>query len=127
MPVSFEYVTKETATNLWRNRMMALAGILTVAVSLSLVGTALLLRQAVNRQISTWSNNVSLQVFMEANASKDQIAYVGNELKQTPQIAGCNYLDHEQSYNQARSVLSDVPSALNVLTPAITPTVYRCQ
>ena len=65
MAVSVDYVAKETAQNLWRNRVMAIAAILTVAVSLSLVGTALLLRQAVKRQIGEWSNNVSLQVFMD--------------------------------------------------------------
>ena len=76
MPASLEYVAKETATNLWRNRMMALAAILTVAVSLSLVGTALLLRQSVNRQIGQWSNNVSLQVFMNADATPQQLALI---------------------------------------------------
>jgi len=29
----------------------------------------MLLRQVVNRQIGVWSNNVSLQVFMNANAT----------------------------------------------------------
>ena len=45
MPVSVEYVTRETASNLWRNRLMTIAAILTVAVSLTLVGASLLLRQ----------------------------------------------------------------------------------
>ena len=38
MPISAGYVARETVTNLWRNRMMAIAAVLTVAVSLSLVG-----------------------------------------------------------------------------------------
>ncbi len=38
MPVSAGYVSKEAATNLWRNRLMTVAAILTVAVSLALVG-----------------------------------------------------------------------------------------
>src|SRR5580704_18155861 len=44
-PVSLEYVVRETGANLWRNRLMTIAAVLTVAVSLSLVGAALLLRQ----------------------------------------------------------------------------------
>src|ERR1700733_5597767 len=110
MAVSFEYVAKETATNLWRNRVMALAAILTVAVSLSLVGTALLLRQAVNRQIGQWSNNVSLQIFMNANATKQQTQAVKATIAQTPQIkhGGCTYLNHEQSFEEAKRVLQNV-------------------
>jgi cell division transport system permease protein len=44
-PVSVDYVARETASNLWRNRLMTIAAVLTVAVSLTLVGAALLLRQ----------------------------------------------------------------------------------
>ena len=42
MPVSVDYVARETASNLWRNRLMTIAAVLTVAVSLTLVGAALL-------------------------------------------------------------------------------------
>ena len=38
MAISPAYVGKEAATNLWRNRLMTAAAILTVAVSLALVG-----------------------------------------------------------------------------------------
>ena len=127
MALSLEYVAKETATNLWRNRMMALAAILTVAVSLSLVGSSLLLRQAVNRQISVFGQNVSLEVFMNASASPQQIADVASMIKQTPQITHFTYLDHQQSYEQARKVLASNPTAADSLTPSIVPTVFRCQ
>jgi cell division transport system permease protein len=125
--VSLDYVAKETVANLWRNRVMALAGVLTVAVSLSLVGTALLLRQAVSTQISRWSHNISLQIFVKADATKSQTAYIRSLIGQTPQIQRCTYLDHEQSYQQAREVLVNEPSALQVLTPATTPPVFNCQ
>src|ERR1700684_4454820 len=59
MAISIEYVAKETASNLWGNRVMAIAAILTVAVSLSLVGTALLLRQRVSRQVGQGSDNAA--------------------------------------------------------------------
>src|ERR1700722_7861272 len=129
MAISFEYVAKETASNLWRNRVMALAAILTVAVSLSLVGTALLLRQAVSRQISQWSNNVSLQVFLQPNVTQAQLNGVKqliNQLKGS-QIKSCTYLDHQASYNQMKSLFASEPAVVNVLTPATTPPVFRCQ
>jgi cell division transport system permease protein len=127
VPISVDYVAKETAQNLWRNRVMALAAVLTVAVSLSLVGTALLLRQAVARQIGEWSNNVSLQVFMKANATKSEIASVRLLIQQTPQVTKFTYLNHQQSFDQAKRVLASTPTALAALTPATTPTVFRCQ
>lgn len=127
MGLSVEYVAKETAANLWRNRMMALAAILTVAVSLSLVGTSLLLRQAVNRQIGELGRNVNLQIFVNPNATTQQVASIKSEIEQTPQITHFTYLDHQQSYDQARKVLAGSPSAIAALTPATTPPVFRCQ
>jgi cell division transport system permease protein len=127
VPISVDYVAKETAQNLWRNRVMAIAAVLTVAVSLSLVGTALLLRQAVARQIGEWSNNVSLQIFMNPNATQSEIASVRLLIEQTPQVTRFTYLNHQQSYNEAKKILVSTPTALAALTPATTPTVFRCQ
>jgi cell division transport system permease protein len=126
--VSFEYVAKETATNLWRNRFMALAAVLTVAVSLSLVGTALLLRQAVNRQVDVLSGNVSLQIFMNANATDAQTTSVEQQISQMrSQISHCTYLNHQQSYAQMLKLFAGQASIIDVLTPATTPPVFNCQ
>jgi cell division transport system permease protein len=106
--------------------MMALAAVLTVAVSLSLVGTSLLLRQGVDNQVGEWSNNVSLQVFVNADATPAQAADVLQLIKATPQITGHTYLDHEQSYLQMKTVLANDPTAIAAITPAETPPDYRC-
>ena len=126
MGFSAEYVVRETATNLWRNRMMALAGILTVAVSLSLVGTMLILRETVNHQFSVWSGNVSLEIFAQPGATKSQVATLTNEIAHTPQIKSFTYLDHEQSYRFARRLLLSTPVAADALTPQTTPPLFRC-
>ncbi len=127
MALSLEYFAKETASNLWRNRVMGLAAVLTVAVSLSLVGTSLLLRQAVNRQVSQFGANTSLAIFVNPSATTQQQADIRSTISQTPQITHCTFLNHEQSYEQAKKVLASAPAAVSVLTPATTPTVFRCQ
>ena len=62
MPVSLDYVTRETASNLWRNRLMTIAAVLTVAVSLSLVGAALLLKQGAANAEVDWQRGYSVLV-----------------------------------------------------------------
>ena len=83
MPISPGYVARETATNLWRNRLMAIAAVLTVAVSLSLVGTALLMRQAVNSELVELNQNVDLQVFVNPTASLAEINSLRSTISQT--------------------------------------------
>ena len=49
MALSLEYVAKETGNNLRRNVLMTTGAILCVAVSLTIVGIALVLKQGVSR------------------------------------------------------------------------------
>ncbi len=124
MPISAGYVARETVTNLWRNRMMAIAAVLTVAVSLSLVGTALLLRQAVNNELVQLNQNVDLQVFVQPKASPAEIATLRSTIVQTPQIRTVNYLDHFKSYELACRL--EGQPVCSVLTPPTTPPVFQC-
>ena len=120
MPISAGYVARETATNLWRNRLMAIAAILTVAVSLSLVGTALLMRQAVNNELVQLNQNVDLQVFVQPKASAAEVATLRTTISQTPQIRKIVYLDHEASYKLACRISGKtVCSVLNEQTAAV--------
>jgi len=88
MAVSVDYVVRETASNLWRNRLMTVAAILTVAVSLSLVGAALLLRQGSANATGTLERGTQVTVWMQPNADTQEIAAVGTELGPAPRSAG---------------------------------------
>ena len=74
MPVSVDYVIRETGSNLWRNRLMTVAAVLTVVVSLTLVGAALLLRQGAANVSGEWERGTKVTVWMEpsANAKKSR-------------------------------------------------------
>jgi cell division transport system permease protein len=126
MAVSVRYVAKETGVNLLRNRMMALAAVLTVAVSLSLVGVSLLLRQAAASQVGVWANNVSLQVFENPADQPAQTAALKSMIDGTPQIRSCSYLDHQQSHQLMEQVLSKDPQAWTVVSVSQTPPLFEC-
>ena len=64
MRVYLSYAFKETMGNLWRNRMMTIAAILTVAVSLSLVGSSLLLKQSAAQATNLWQQGTRVTVWL---------------------------------------------------------------
>lgn len=126
MPLSTGYVARETASNLWRNRLMAIAAILTVGISLSLFGTALLLRQSVNHALVVLGDNVDMQIFMKPTSTVGQTNTIATTWKQTPQIKTCRYLDHQQSYDRMKQLFVKEPLIPSVLTPNQTPPVFLC-
>jgi len=124
MPISAEYFAKETASNLWRNRLMTIAAILTVAVSLSLVGAALLLKQgAANAEIE-WQRGTQVAVWMQPNATASQIKAVDQQLAAMPYVHSCVYRDQAYDYNEAKHLLT--PDEFQSLTPSAMPSSFRC-
>jgi cell division transport system permease protein len=125
MALSLDYVVRETASNLWRNRVMALAGVLTVAISLSLVGTALLLKQGVARVDNRWRGGVDVIIFLQPDASASQTKAIAAELRSDPQVRRFSYVDQAASYREFRADFANQPALLQAVTPQELPPSYR--
>ncbi|CAB4822415.1 MAG: FtsX-like permease family protein [Actinobacteria bacterium] len=124
MPVFAEYAVRETASNLWRNRLMTIAAVLTVAVSLALVGSALLLKQGAANAEAEWQRGTQVTIWMVPTASPSEIAAVGSQLKTLPYVNSCVYRGKAYDYQEARKLLT--PSEFSVLQIQDMPTSYRC-
>jgi len=124
MAISAGYVTREAATNLWRNRLMTVAAVLTVAVSLALVGSTLLLKQGTSNATIQWQNGVNAIVFVKAGASPAQTKAIDGELKQSPFVKSCVYRSQAYDYNESRRLLAS--DLFDVLKESQVPSSYRC-
>jgi cell division transport system permease protein len=124
MPVSAGYVSREAVTNLWRNRLMTVAAILTVAVSLALVGSSLLLKQGASKATVQWQNGVSAIVWVKAGAPGSQASAIGTELHQSPYIKSCTQRSQAYDYNEAKLILP--ADEVAVTTEADYPSSFRC-
>jgi cell division transport system permease protein len=125
MPVSVDYVARETASNLWRNRLMTIAAVLTVAVSLTLVGAALLLRQGSANASGALERGTQGTVWMNPNANKQEIRAVYTQLSQLTYVRQpCAYWDKQRNFAEARKLLpSDILQTTKV---SQMPTSFWC-
>src|SRR5664280_1777801 len=125
MRVYLRYAIKETLSNLWRNRMMTIAAVLTVAVSLSLVGAALLLKQSAAQASAQWQQQgTRVIVWMQPTASQSEIGNIQTELANLPIVKKCVFFTQLQDYNEAKKLLN--PAETQTLTVAEMPTSFRC-
>jgi len=122
--VYFRYAVKETLSNLWRNRMMTIAAVLTVAVSLSLVGAALLLKQSAAQTSAQWQQGTRVTVWMQPSASSAEIATIKSQLASLPIVKSCEFFTQAQDYKQAVHLLPLDES--QVLTVADVPSSFQC-
>src|SRR5579885_3287536 len=104
MALRVDYVARETLTNLRRNLTLTLASVLTVAVSLALVGSAFVVRAAVAHSTQRWKGDIQFIVFMKADASSSQIDAVGKALKANPKVKAVTYFDKDKAYAEFRDL-----------------------
>ncbi len=125
MALSVDYVVRETASNLRRNLLMTSAAVLTVAVSLALVGGALLLKQGVSNATIQWRGGVELSIYMQPDASPEQNSAIEQELAKLPEVKKVTYVDQQAAYVEFQRMFANQPDIVESLTAQDLPPSYR--
>ena len=121
----FWYFVRETFVSLWRNLSLTLAAILTVAISLALVGSSLLIREGADQATAQFQEGVEFIVFMNADASGNQNEAIRKVLDTSPAIKEYVYVDKFAAYEEFRELFVDKPELVESVTPEIMPPSYR--
>lgn len=125
MALSADYMVRETFSNLWRNILMTTAAVLTVAVSLSLVGGALLLQQGVKNATIQWRGGVELSIFMQPGVAPSQSEAIESELSKMPEVKKITYVDQEAAYREFSQMFANSPDMVESVTAQDLPPSYR--
>jgi cell division transport system permease protein len=125
MAISVDYVLRETATNLRRNLLMTTAAVLTVAVSLSLVGGALLIKQGVSKATLQWRGGVELSIFLNPDIAATQSQAVRAELQAMPEVRRVTFVNQEEAYDEFRTMFANSPDLVESVTAQDLPPSYR--
>ncbi len=125
--MSSAYLLRETGGNLVRNIVMTVAAVVTMAVSLSALGGVLIMRQAINKATVQWQGGVQLAIFMNANASGQEIRAIGDELHaMVPQeIQKYWWVDKERAYAEFKQMFAGEPAFIKVMSVGQMPPSYR--
>jgi len=125
MALRIDYLARETGQNLVRNVGLTIATVLTVGVSLSLLAGVILLTQGVSNAFERWNNDVSFIVYVNPDATQEQIDSLGKELRGSPQVAGVSYLDKAASYEAFKKLFPDQPTITDTVKAEDLPTSFR--
>ena len=119
------YYLRETILSIWRNLSLTLAAILTVAVSLALVGASMMIREGAERATAQFQEGVEFIVFMNPDADADQDAAIRHVLDSSPAIESYTYTDKAAAYDEFETLFSDKPELVESVTPDVMPPSYR--
>ena len=119
------YYLRETILSIWRNLSLTLAAILTVAVSLALVGASMMIREGAERATAQFQEGVEFIVFMNPDADADQDAAIRHVLDSSPAIERYTYIDKAAAYDEFETLFADKPDLIESVTPDVMPPSYR--
>jgi cell division transport system permease protein len=126
MALKVDYVVKETGRNLVRNPLLSLATVVVVVVAVALVGGSLLLRQGVANATSRWRGDIEFIVFMNPDASPEQIDGVQRALEESPQVDSFIFFDKDDAFREYQELFAeDQPEFVDLVTPDALPTSFR--
>ena len=97
MAINGNYVVRETTSNLARNPTLTVASVLTVFVSLAIVGTAVLVRQGAQNMTRRFEGGVEFIVFVEPEITEAQLAQVKADLERNPNVKRIDYDDGDDA------------------------------
>ena len=127
MSVKFDYLLRETTSNLGRNITITLASILTVAVSLALVGASLMLRSGVENATRRWQGGIEFVIFLRTDATQQQIDSIADGLEQSPEVERVVFVNQQEAYAEFTTLFADSPELIDSISAEDLPPSFRVE
>ncbi len=125
MAMNIRYVARETGTNLRRNFSLTLASVVTVAVSLTLFGAALVFAQGVGNMTARWKGGIEFIVFMQPSATQEQLDSVRTSLEDNPEVTSVTYIDKAAAYEEFKQLFSRSKDMIEAVDESAMPPSFR--
>jgi cell division transport system permease protein len=123
--VKLNYVARETGSNLWRNVSLTVASILTVAVSLSLFGGAQIIYHGIGNATARWKGGIEFIVFMNPEASQDQLDAVRASLEDSPEVRDVSFVDKAAAYEEFKQLFARSPEMIDAVDETAMPPSFK--
>ncbi|MFI2714396.1 permease-like cell division protein FtsX [Micromonospora sp. NPDC018662] len=120
-----KYVLSEVLVGLWRNVTMTIAMIITMAVSLFMLGGSGLLYQKVGDMKDLYYENVQVSIFLKTDVQEQQRTDLETKLKADPLVKDVTYVNKDEAYKRFQQMYADAPDLVNAVKPDQLPESFR--
>ena len=127
MAINGNYVLRETTANLTRNITLTVASVLTVFVSLAILGSTVLVRQGAQNATRQFEGGVEFIVYVDADITPSELAAVKASLDDNPGVLRAPYVDAEATYKEFRRLFKGQETMLENVRKGDLPTSFRVE
>lgn len=121
----FRYFIRETWLALTRNPLMSVAGALTMFVCLTVLGGGILIMIFNNHGTERFKGGVKFEIYMNVDASKNQIEEVKKALEDSADVKSFTFLSKADAYEEFKKFFRDEPDLVNSIDASALPASFR--
>lgn len=101
------YVLKQGVINAYRNKLMTLASVSTVAASLLIFGIFLFLAVNLNYNMKLLTSQPEMEIFLRAEINDDKASVIENVVKSDPNIESYTKITKAEAMEKAKKLMGD--------------------
>ncbi|MET7877867.1 permease-like cell division protein FtsX [Micromonospora profundi] len=120
-----KYVLSEVLVGLWRNVTMTIAMIITMAVSLTMLGASGLMYRQVDDMKDLYYKNIEVSIFLNQEVSEQQRTDLNAQLDGDPLVKNVIYVNKDEAYKKFQEMYQDAPDLVNAVKPDQLPESFR--
>lgn len=109
------YAFEEAVVELWRNRLVNLISIATIAVSLFILGIFLSISANLNELMEGWASRVQLTLYLEPEATSEEEETLRTFLAKSPEAESFEYVSKEDAVSRFRSYFPELEALPDLL------------
>ncbi|SNY28780.1 permease-like cell division protein FtsX [Paractinoplanes atraurantiacus] len=120
-----KYVLNEVLVGLWRNVTMTVAMIITMSVSLTMLGASVLLYLQVDQMKDYYYGNIEVSIFLRSDVTEAQRQAVDQAISSNPLVAERTYETREEALKRFQELWKDSPEFVKAVGPNSLPESFR--
>ncbi|WP_117214433.1 permease-like cell division protein FtsX [Allorhizocola rhizosphaerae] len=120
-----KYVLSEVLVGLWRNVTMTIAMMITMTVSLSMLGASLLMYRQVDKMRAYYYQEVEVSIYLKGDVTPEQRSALDGRLHADPLVKEVFYEDKQMAYENFQKMFQDAKDMVESVSAAEMPESFR--
>jgi cell division transport system permease protein len=120
-----KYVLNEVLVGLWRNVTMTVAMIITMAVSLTMLGASVLLYLQVDQMKNYYYGEIEVSIFLRSDVTDAQRQAIDQAISSSNLVSNKTYETRQEAFNRFKELWQDSPDFVNSIGPNSLPESFR--
>jgi cell division transport system permease protein len=121
----FKYVLHEVLVGLWRNVTMTIAMIITLSVSLTMLGASVLMYLQVDEMKDVHYGRIEVSIFLTDDVTDAQRTSLQAALQRNPLVKELKYENKQQAYDRFQEIWSGSPELISAIKADALPESFR--